>query len=172
MVGTYKHPGKVTVFWLDKGGNIDKTTFYVDTTGGLSGLATPAGNVIGAIEAVSDAQFVSAEIEVPLALTLTNQKTSAVAGSTARRSMKTFFNSAPGDPGVPSIIEIEIPDPVDGSVDYTGKRLSLKVADTNTAAWLTATIGHAYSFAGYAAASLRNSYLRQRAVTVRSKQAA
>jgi len=175
-------PNKKTVtlaaLWSDAAGRRKKQTFnleYVEPTAGQVSLLAITNNAIAVLEkedALSDAKIQSAEVIIPLAISTSGMKTAADSDSSAREHAMTFFAGVPGENGRVETVEIHVPNPKEAKIDLSGVRDRLKQGDSDVDSYISTVISKAYTNSGEAIASYKGSYVRQRVVTKRSKQAA
>lgn len=169
---------QVNLLWQDADGKVFDSSFNVQLveTGGspdLNGIAAKVRAVAEAMDALSDAKLVGAFIIMPFPQAApTLKKDSAEAESTARRHAVTLFNGVPGENGRAELVEIHVPDPKSAVIDSSGPRLRLDVDHSDVGTYITAVKSQALTAYGEAIAGFRTSYIRQRVVTKRSKQAA
>jgi hypothetical protein len=168
----------VSVLWQDADGKVFEQTFNVELveSAGSPNINAIAGKVQAIVEAVdqlSAAKPVAAFLVFPFPEAApTVKKNAAESDSTARRHAVTLFNGAPGENGRAEIVEIHVPDPKASVLDASGPRIRLDTENTDVGTYIMAVKTQALTTYGEAIESFRGSFVRQRVVSVRSKQAA
>jgi len=168
----------IAAVWSDSAGRRKKQTFNLELlqpTAGEVDLNTITSNAIAVLQkedALSDAKIESAECIIPLNVATGAMKGSADADSSAREHALTFFVGVPGENGRTELVEIHVPNPKESKIDLSGVRDRLKQADTDVSNFISSVISKAYTNSGESIASYKGSFIRQRVVTKRSKQAA
>jgi hypothetical protein len=166
------------VLWQDADGKVFDQSFNVELveSAGSPDINAISGKVKAVAEAsdpLSGAKVVGAFLIFPFPEAApTVKKGSAEADSTARRHAVTVFNGAPGENGRPELVEIHVPDPKDAVLDSSGPRIRLDVEATDVQTYILAVKNQALTTYGESIDSFRSSFVRQRVVTKRSKQAA
>ena len=169
---------EANVMWQDADGKVFVQSFNVELveSGGSPDIGAITSRVRAVVEAadqLSAAKPVAAFLIFPFPEAApTIKKDEADPDSTARRHAVTLFNGAPGENGRSELVEIHVPDPKDEFIDSSGPRLRLDTDATEVGVYITAVKAQALTTYGEAIDSFRTSFVRQRVVTVRSKQAA
>jgi hypothetical protein len=169
---------EVNVLWQDADGKVFGQSFNVELveSAGSPDIGAISNRVRAIVEAedpLSAAKPVGAFLIFPFPEAApTVKKGAAEAESTARRHAVTLFNGAPGENGRSELVEIHVPDPKADVLDSSGPRVRLDVDSSAVQTYITAVKTQALTTYGEAIDSFRGSFVRQRVVTVRSKQAA
>jgi hypothetical protein len=139
--------------WADASGGEKTFTFSVERSLSgnnldLSAITTKAQAAIAAIEGLSDAKFVSASIEVPIAAQISGGKENADADSRARRRAIARFDCEAGENLRYEQVEVSVPDPKDATITTTEGKQSLKTDDSDFETFRDAMIAKALAVSG------------------------
>lgn len=165
-------------FWTDKAGKVCRLQFNVEKQMSLEGdfeyadVSALVVDVIEDIDPCSDCAFAKAIAVLPLDITIAGAKADPVAGARSRRHCTSMFRGEKGESGRHEVVSIQVPDLKDLYVNLSGVRPRMDASHADVIAYIDAVKTNCKTTGGEAIDGYRTSTIRQRVVTLRSKQAA
>lgn len=170
-----KPVAKIVCTWLDAGGRVYSDYFCVEdkTSAGSLNMTTQLAEispVIDELEGISESKFLNAVMVKSIAPTVSNVKSEPADHSCSRRHAVSTWRGVIGDNLQKEVVEMHVPHPGATYVSYSGVRDRLNTGHADVTQLIADVKSKGLTAGGDGIDDFITSFIRQRALTKRSKQ--